>query len=74
MLFGARPGYARATVTAFVYQYCVMWFVFAVGVVVGVRSGELGFSGRNGKRLAVLVAGMVGYMALQAAFTDWSSP
>jgi hypothetical protein len=59
---------------SFVYQYAIMWVVFSLGCGIGVRSGELGFSGRGGRRLAVLVVGMLGYMALQAAFTDWSAP
>ena len=58
---------------AFVYQYAVMWVVFLVGCWIGVRTGELGLSGRPGKRLAILVAGMVFYMALQGAFTDFST-
>ena len=57
---------------SFVYQYAVMWVFFLAGVGVGLRTGELGFKGRPGARLVVLFAGMVGYMALQAAFTDWS--
>lgn len=59
---------------AFVYQYTVMWLIFAVGCGIGIKTGELGFSGTGGRRLTVLVVGMVGYMALQAAFTDFGAP
>ena len=59
--------------TAFAYQYAVMWLVFLVGCAIGIKTGELGFSGRGGRRLAVLVFGLIFYMALQAAFTDWSA-
>ena len=57
---------------AFAYQYGVMWLVFLAGCVIGLRTGELSFSGQGAKRLVVLVAGMLFYMGLQGAFTDWS--
>ncbi len=59
---------------SFVYQYAVMWVIFAIGVGIGVRNGELGLSGRRGFRLAILVAGMLFYMGLQGAFTQWGTP
>ena len=58
----------------FIYQYTVMWAVFALGLFVAFRNGELDASPRGRRQLVWLVGGMLGLMALQGALTPWGAP
>ncbi len=60
--------------TSFYYQLAVGGLVFAVGMFVGVRTGQLGGSGRGLRRAGWLLAGLVFFAALQAALTAWGGP
>jgi hypothetical protein len=60
--------------SSFLYQYGVMWLVFGWGVWIGLRNGQLSLRGEGAKRLALLVAGMIGMMTLQGLLTPWGTP
>jgi len=50
---------------SFLYQEAVGGAVFAAGLILAWRAGELGLRGRGGRRLAVLVGGFLLLAALQ---------
>lgn len=51
---------------SYLYQYLVGGLVFAAGVAVGIRTGQLGLTrGTPRRRLLVLVAGLAGFALLQ---------
>jgi hypothetical protein len=57
---------------SYLYQYGVGGLVFAAGIALGVRAGQLGWADRRPRRrLLALVAGLVYFAALQGALLVW---
>jgi len=58
----------------YLYQYGFMWIFFIVGIIIAVKSGQLRFNTKQGRRyLVLLFGGLIGYMMLQG-FLQFIAP
>ena len=49
----------------YLYQYTIGGLVFGIGLLYAARQGYVGFTGRKALHLAVLIAGLLGFAAVQ---------
>ena len=56
---------------SYLFQYAVGGLVFLIGIAAGWKTGQLGLAGREGRRLLLLVLGLLFFAGLQGALLIW---